>query len=179
MAKSKTSTSSHLANNLSYMMLERDLNPRQLSLKSGLNATAVRDIIEGRSRFPRYDTLHALALTLDTTIDTLMQQSAVASEKQSPPTPKSSNRSFARATPNCVNNGKSILPNVKRPILTKREKEALILASLGKTNDEIAIIFGVSSHTINMHFRHIYEKMDVNNRMFAVVKALVLGIAQD
>ncbi|MFA5041796.1 MAG: hypothetical protein WC464_09225, partial [Bdellovibrionales bacterium] len=42
------------------------------SLLAGLNATAVRDMIEGRSRFPRYDTVEALASTLGTTPAFLM-----------------------------------------------------------------------------------------------------------
>jgi hypothetical protein len=53
-------------------MEQQGLNPRSLSLKSGLNATDVRDMIEGRSRFPRYDTVEALAKALDTTPAVLM-----------------------------------------------------------------------------------------------------------
>jgi hypothetical protein len=41
-------------------------------LRAGLNATAVRDMIEGRSRFPRYDTVQALADSLGTTPALLM-----------------------------------------------------------------------------------------------------------
>ena len=51
---------------------EQDFNPRSLSLRAGLNATAVRDMIEGRSRFPRYDTVQALASALNTTPALLM-----------------------------------------------------------------------------------------------------------
>lgn len=38
------------------LMNSQGLNPRSLSLKAGLGATAVRDMLEGRARFPRYDT---------------------------------------------------------------------------------------------------------------------------
>jgi len=42
-------------------MEEQKFNARSLSLRAGLNATAVRDMIEGRSRYPRYDTVESLA----------------------------------------------------------------------------------------------------------------------
>lgn len=53
-------------------MAHRKFNPRSLSLKSGLNATAVRDMLEGRARFPRYDTIESLAKTLEVTPAQLM-----------------------------------------------------------------------------------------------------------
>jgi len=61
-------------------MEERGYNPRSLSLKAGLNATAVRDMLEGRSRFPRYDTAQALAAALDTTPALLMSDASIANE---------------------------------------------------------------------------------------------------
>lgn len=62
--------------NLRRLMAERGYNPRSLSLRAGLNATAVRDMIEGRSRFPRYDTVQALAQALETTPARLMSDEA-------------------------------------------------------------------------------------------------------
>jgi transcriptional regulator with XRE-family HTH domain len=61
-------------------MEERGYNPRSLSLKAGLNATAVRDMLEGRSRFPRYDTAQALAAALETTPARLMSDGAIAND---------------------------------------------------------------------------------------------------
>ena len=58
--------------NLRSLMEAKNLNPRRLSLNSGLNATAVRDMLEGRTRFPRYDTALALSTTLGTTPAHLM-----------------------------------------------------------------------------------------------------------
>jgi len=46
-------------------MEAKGFNPRSLSLKAGLNATAVRDMLEGRTRFPRYDTVLALSQVLE------------------------------------------------------------------------------------------------------------------
>lgn len=54
------------------LMESEGLNPRSLSLKAGLSPTAVRDMLEGRSRFPRYDTAEALARALGTTPAFLM-----------------------------------------------------------------------------------------------------------
>lgn len=58
--------------NLRALLAHRKLNPRALSLKAGLNATAVRDMLEGRARFPRYDTVEALAKALEVTPAQLM-----------------------------------------------------------------------------------------------------------
>lgn len=69
--------------NLRKLMDEQGLNPRKLSLLAGLNATAVRDMIEGRSRFPRYDTVQALADVLGTTPAQLMSSRKIGEEIQS------------------------------------------------------------------------------------------------
>ncbi len=63
MEKSKPQSPRWIAN-LRALMEAQGLNPRSLSLKAGLNATAVRDMLEGRTRFPRYDTVQALAEAL-------------------------------------------------------------------------------------------------------------------
>jgi len=60
--------------NLRKLMAEQNFNPRSLSLRAGLNATAVRDMIEGRSKYPRYDTVQALARVLNTTAAQLMNE---------------------------------------------------------------------------------------------------------
>ncbi len=57
-------------------MKSRGLNPRSLSLKAGLNPTAVRDMIEGRVKFPRYDTVEALAKALEVSPARLMSGKA-------------------------------------------------------------------------------------------------------
>ncbi len=70
------------------LMESQGLNPRSLSLKAGLNPTAVRDMLEGRVKFPRYDTVEALANVLGVTPARLMsgrednlQESAAPSVK--------------------------------------------------------------------------------------------------
>ena len=61
-------------------MENKGFNPRSLSLQAGLNATAVRDMLEGRSRFPRYDTIKAIAEALDTSPAFLMGEASVLTD---------------------------------------------------------------------------------------------------
>ena len=80
MTKVKTLTAPNWLTNLRLLMEKQGLNPRSLSLKAGLNATAVRDMLDGRSRFPRYDTIQAMANVLDTTPALLMGDVDAAQE---------------------------------------------------------------------------------------------------
>ena len=80
MSKTKNTTPPAWVQNLRSLMESRGLNPRSLSLKAGLNPTAVRDMIEGRSRFPRYDTAQSLAEALDTTPAQLMSGGNIGNE---------------------------------------------------------------------------------------------------
>ena len=57
---------------LRVLLAHKGFNPRSLSLAAGLNATAVRDMLEGRAKSPRYDTVEALAKTLGVTPAQLM-----------------------------------------------------------------------------------------------------------
>lgn len=65
-----------LTHNLRVLMALKGFNPRSLSLTAGLNATAVRDILEGRARSPRYNTIQALANALQVTPAQLMASTA-------------------------------------------------------------------------------------------------------
>jgi transcriptional regulator with XRE-family HTH domain len=80
MTKTKTQTAPHWLRNLRLLMEKNGYNPRSLSLKAGLNATAVRDMLDGRSRFPRYDTILAMAEALGTTPALLMGDAEAALE---------------------------------------------------------------------------------------------------
>jgi len=66
--------------------------------------------------------------------------------------------------------------NPKNIVLTNREREILTWAAKGKTDEEIARILAITRHTVNMHLRNIYSKIDANNRILAVVKALNFGL---
>jgi LuxR family quorum sensing-dependent transcriptional regulator len=60
--------------------------------------------------------------------------------------------------------------------LTAKEREILTLASRGKTDPEIGEILKISKHTVNTHLRNIFKKLETNNRVHAVSKALLLGL---
>ncbi len=52
-------------------------SPRSLSLAAGLNPTAIRDILQGRSRQPRYRTLYCIAQVLGSTPEALLAEDDV------------------------------------------------------------------------------------------------------
>jgi DNA-binding NarL/FixJ family response regulator len=56
--------------------------------------------------------------------------------------------------------------------LTEREKEILKQLVDGLSKKEIAAKLIISYHTVDMHIRHIYEKLEVHTRGGAVAKAL-------
>ena len=82
MSKKEDKSGPEWVRNLRRLMDERGFNPRSLSLRAGLNATAVRDMIEGRSRSPRYDTIQAMADALETTPALLMSDAKTAADIQ-------------------------------------------------------------------------------------------------
>jgi DNA-binding NarL/FixJ family response regulator len=52
--------------------------------------------------------------------------------------------------------------------LTERESEVLGLLSRGLANKQIAIMLGISEHTVKFHVSSIYQKLNVTNRTEAV-----------
>lgn len=60
--------------------------------------------------------------------------------------------------------------------LSAREIEILQLISEGLTNQEVATRLFLSLHTVKVHTRNIYGKLDVHNRTQAVGKARALGL---
>lgn len=56
--------------------------------------------------------------------------------------------------------------------LTDRESEVLLWVSFGKTDAEIATILGVSPKTVGKHLERIYQKLGVENRTAAGMRAL-------
>jgi len=61
------------------------------------------------------------------------------------------------------------------PALRKREVECLRWAALGKTNEEIAMIIGLSRATVRFHFRKASERLSAVNRDQTIFKAAQLG----
>jgi DNA-binding NarL/FixJ family response regulator len=56
--------------------------------------------------------------------------------------------------------------------LTPRESEVLLWVAQGKSNADIAIITGTSEKTVKNHMTHIFEKLGVESRNGATVRAL-------
>jgi len=56
--------------------------------------------------------------------------------------------------------------------LTPRELEVLAWVTKGKTNPDIAQILGMSARTVQKHLEHIYQKLGVETRTTATVRAL-------
>jgi DNA-binding CsgD family transcriptional regulator len=55
------------------------------------------------------------------------------------------------------------------PRLSGRELEVMIWVVRGKTNDEVATILGISALTVKKHLEHVFEKLDVTNRVTAAL----------
>lgn len=60
-------------------------------------------------------------------------------------------------------------------ILSERELDVLRLASQGMSNQDIADKLVLSLRTVQAHFSHIFNKLDVSSRTEAVVRALKEG----
>jgi DNA-binding NarL/FixJ family response regulator len=62
--------------------------------------------------------------------------------------------------------------------LTPREIEILRLIAKGLSNNEAAHVLDLSRATVRTHLEHIYEKLDVTNRVEAVTEGLRKGIIE-
>jgi DNA-binding NarL/FixJ family response regulator len=58
--------------------------------------------------------------------------------------------------------------------LSPREAEVLLWIAQGKNNEEIGIILGVARNTVKKHVLHLLEKLGVESRNAAAVRALEL-----
>jgi DNA-binding NarL/FixJ family response regulator len=56
--------------------------------------------------------------------------------------------------------------------LSSREAEILLWVAQGKSNFETGTILGISAATVKKHLEHIYEKMNVEGRNAATLRAL-------
>ncbi len=55
--------------------------------------------------------------------------------------------------------------------LTAREADVLLWIAKGKANRDIGEILGLSPRTVNKHLEQIYQKLGVENRASAAVRA--------
>jgi DNA-binding NarL/FixJ family response regulator len=62
--------------------------------------------------------------------------------------------------------------------LTEREVEILRLIAKGLSNNEAASVLGLSRATVRTHLEHIYDKLEVTNRVEAVTEGLRKGLIE-
>ena len=55
--------------------------------------------------------------------------------------------------------------------LTPREAEVLSWVAQGKTNREVGLILGASARTVAKHLEHVFQKIGVESRTAAILKA--------
>ena len=60
--------------------------------------------------------------------------------------------------------------------VTGREMEVLSYLKEGRTNIEIAALVGISPHTVKNHVRKILQKLGVQSRAQAAIKAIQMGV---
>ena len=64
------------------------------------------------------------------------------------------------------------------PILTKREREVLVLLSDGKSAPQIASQLFLGTTTVKSHLGRLYEKLGVSDRAAAVAEAMRRGLIE-
>ena len=64
------------------------------------------------------------------------------------------------------------------PSLTAREVEILQLIAKGLSNNEAAGTLGLSKATVRTHLEHIYQKLEVTNRVEAVTEGIRKGLIE-
>lgn len=70
-------------------------------------------------------------------------------------------------------------PASGKPVLSAREQEVLEHITKGFTSDEIAVMLGVSRHTVLTYVRRIYAKLEVNSKAEAIFEARTQGLLND
>lgn len=70
----------------------------------------------------------------------------------------------------------STKPDAPRPRLCRRERECLELAALGKDDDEIAVILGISRATAHSYIEAAKQRLGLSTRMQLAVYAVGAGL---
>lgn len=68
--------------------------------------------------------------------------------------------------------------DTRRPVLTAREHEILVLVAEGKTAPAIGNELFLSTATVKSHLAHLYEKLGVSDRAAAVAEAMRRGLLE-
>jgi DNA-binding CsgD family transcriptional regulator len=62
--------------------------------------------------------------------------------------------------------------------LTARERDVLALVAAGKTNTEIGMLLAISGRTVQKHLEHVFEKLGVETRTAAALRAVAAADGQ-
>ncbi|AZQ40521.1 response regulator transcription factor [Streptomyces cyaneochromogenes] len=81
-------------------------------------------------------------------------------------------------TDNCAHEARRNVPPAENPALSTREREVLQLLARGLSNRDIASRLLLSPHTVKEHVSIVCEKLGVNNRVSAAVRAVQAGILE-
>jgi DNA-binding CsgD family transcriptional regulator len=65
--------------------------------------------------------------------------------------------------------------HLKHLPVTERERQILALVTAGKTNADIGSVLSISPRTVQKHLEHIFQKLGVETRTAAAVRALAAG----
>ncbi|HXY99461.1 MAG TPA: LuxR C-terminal-related transcriptional regulator [Stellaceae bacterium] len=60
--------------------------------------------------------------------------------------------------------------------ITRREREVLAILAAGKTNADIAALLSISPRTVQKHLEHVYEKLGVETRTAAALRAAAAAL---
>jgi DNA-binding NarL/FixJ family response regulator len=60
--------------------------------------------------------------------------------------------------------------------LTAREMEVIQLMAQGLANKQIALVLGISEHTVKFHLSSLYAKLGISSRTEAVKRGIELGL---
>ncbi len=66
----------------------------------------------------------------------------------------------------------------RRPLMSQRERQTLVLIADGLSAPEIGRALHVSTATVKTHLQHIYEKLGVSERAAAVAEAMRRGLLE-
>ncbi|ODU67536.1 helix-turn-helix transcriptional regulator [Novosphingobium percolationis] len=70
---------------------------------------------------------------------------------------------------------RGVIDQIRRPVLTDRQRDCLLWAARGKTDWEISRILGISEETVARHIRMACDKYGVNKRLSVIVYAMTDG----